>query len=173
MYLLCTHNAFPVLFKKILSCNKQSADSRPVLFYVLPNVWLPQMFLSIFAVHFYRLLFHVMSYYTCLIIFYFAWLIYHFKKVPFLAFLLILFTYLQIKMFLKVFLVLFFTVVEFRFLFLTLRHISISISSILSVYQFNLIEYLISTHNLSTGYWNSLWHKFPLSVSFLNWMTIS
>lgn len=42
---------------------------------ITSNVCLPQMFLSISTVHFYRswFLFRVMSYYTCLIIFYFVW----------------------------------------------------------------------------------------------------
>lgn len=45
MYSSCIYNAFTVLFKKY-SFNKQSADSRHVLYYLLSNVWLPQMFLS-------------------------------------------------------------------------------------------------------------------------------
>lgn len=81
--------AFPVLF-----FNKQFAASRHVLYYLLSNVCLPQMFLSISTVHFYRssFLFRVMSYYTCLIIFYFCLTTTLMYKIHFFALLLILFT---------------------------------------------------------------------------------
>lgn len=79
-------------FSRFVFFDKQFAASRHVLYYLPSNVCLPQMFLSIFTVHFYRscFLFRVMSYYTCLIIFYFAWLLHN--KIHFFAILFILVT---------------------------------------------------------------------------------
>lgn len=79
MYSSCIYNAFTVLFKKYcLLTNNLLIPDMSCITYCLslasPNVSIN------FAVHFYRSWFHVMSYYTCLIIFYFAWLLYLCKK---------------------------------------------------------------------------------------------
>lgn len=81
---LIIHNAFPVLF-----FNKQSADSRHVLYYLPSNVCLPQMFLSISAVHF-SFPRHVILYLSHYLLFCLSTSTMY--KIHFFAILLILFT---------------------------------------------------------------------------------